>query len=78
MLKIIFYVVIIYFAYKLYKAFSKAKVIVKSFHEQGNRQETSREEEEGKVTIKENPDKGSGSHTSLDDGEYVDYEEVKD
>ncbi len=78
MLKVIFYLVIIYFAYKLYKAFSQAKVIVKSFHYHDNRQQTGNQEEEGKVTIKENPAKGAGSQSSLNDGEYVDYEEVKD
>ncbi len=78
MLKVIFYVVIIYFVYKLYKAFSQAKVIVKSFHYHDNRQQAPREEEEGKVTIKEKPAKGAGSQSSLNDGEYVDFEEVKD
>lgn len=78
MLKIIFYLVIIYLGYKLYKAFRQANVIIKSFHYHDNRQQMNKEEEEGKVSIKENPAKGAGSQSSLNDGEYVDYEEIKD
>lgn len=77
-MKVILYLVLIYFAYKLYKAFSQARVIVKTYHYHDNRQ-TAREEEEGKVTIKENPAKGAGSAKSLkNDGDYIEYEEVKD
>lgn len=76
-MKIILYLVLIYLAYKIYRAFSQAKVIVKSYHYHDNRQ-TTKEEEEGKVTIKENPAKGAGSKKSLkDDGEYIEYEEIK-
>lgn len=76
-MKILLYLVLIYFAYKLYRAFSQAKVIVKTYHYHDHRQAP--KEEEGKVTIKENPAKSAGSPKSLkDDGEYVDYEEVKD
>jgi hypothetical protein len=76
--KTILYLVLIYFAYKLYRAFSQARVIVKTYHYHDHRQ-TSKEEAEGKVTIKENPAKGAGSQKSLqNDGEYIDYEEIKD
>ncbi len=76
-MKIILYLVLIYIAYKVYRAFSQARVIVKTYHYHDHRQ-APREEEEGKVTIKENPAKGAGSKKSLmNDGDYVEYEEVK-
>lgn len=78
MLKALFYIAIIYFAYKLYRAFSQSKVIIKTYHYNDNRQ-YNKEEEEGKVTIKETPSEKSGTHKSLDkSGEYVDYEEIKE
>ncbi|MDX5321551.1 MAG: DUF4834 family protein [Bacteroidota bacterium] len=76
-MKALLYLVLIYFAYKLYKAFSQARVIVKQYHYHDNRQ--FHKEEEGKVTIKENPADKAGSQKSLDhEGDYVDFEEVKD
>ncbi|MHB1276910.1 MAG: hypothetical protein ACYC1Q_00770 [Bacteroidia bacterium] len=75
-MKIILYLVLIYIAYKLYRAFSQASVIVKTYHYHDHRQAP--REEEGKVTIKENPAKGAGSKKSLtNDGDYIEYEEVK-
>lgn len=78
MIKALIYLVVIYFAYKIYRAFSRAKVIVKQYHYHDNRQYTN-PQEEGKVTIKENPASSAGSHNSLEnEGDYVDFEEVKD
>ncbi|MBI1221905.1 MAG: DUF4834 family protein [Bacteroidetes bacterium] len=79
MIKAIIYVVVIYFIIKIYRAFSRAKVIVKQYHYHDNRQYNGTQEE-GKVTLKENPaGKAGSSHKSLEsEGDYVDFEEVKD
>ncbi len=79
MLKFLLYLFLIYLAYKLYRAITSARVIVKNYHYHDNRR-SHREEKEGTMHIKENPAKKAGSsNNSLDDaGEYIDFEEVKD
>ena len=78
MLKALFYIAVIYFAYKIYKAFSQAKVVIKTYNYTDNRQ-YQKEEEEGKVTIKTTGTEKPGTPKSLDkSGDYVEYEEVKD
>lgn len=77
MLRFLFLLLIVYFVYKMYRAFTTARVIVKNYHYHDNRTQGS--EPEGSMHIKENPAKKAGSQNSLDSaGEYIDYEEVKD
>lgn len=75
MLKAIFYFILIYMAFRLYRAISKANVVYKSYHYHDNR----KTEKEGEVIIKTPSGKKSQKQRSLDtDGDYIDYEEIKD
>lgn len=80
MLKFLLYIFLIYVAYKIFRAFSQAKFIVKSYRDHGNQQNHEEEEkEEGKVTIKKNPaDEAGFQKYKNKDGEYIDFEEVDD
>lgn len=62
-------------AFRLYRAFSKAKVVYKSYHYHDHR----KTDKEGEVIIKTKSVHKDKKQKSLDtDGDYVDYEEIKD
>ena len=83
-LKTIFFLLTFYYLFKFIGRLVLPYVMKKGFEKMqqqqqngaGSFQEKARQEE-GKVTIKRNAQKKNSETVSTNDGEYIDYEEVK-
>jgi len=82
-LKTIFFLLTFYYLFKFIGRLVLPYVMKKGFEKMqqqqngaGSFQEKARQEE-GKVTIKRNAQKKNSETASTNDGEYIDYEEVK-
>lgn len=78
MLKAIFYVFLIYLAYRIIRGLLQARIIFKQFtiNAQQNTRNAASHKTEGSVHIETQTNSSKTKSDNL--GEYVDYEEIKD
>lgn len=75
MLKAIFYLLLIYFGYKIYKAVSQTRVVIRNFNYYGNEQQRNSSNND-EININSQTQVKSRIDKNGKKGEYVDFEEV--
>jgi hypothetical protein len=76
MLKLLFYVFLIYVGYKFYRLLKASSAIYRSYHYHDNR--SFEEKKEGEIHIKDNTShKNEKTSAKKDKGDYIDFEEIR-